>query len=101
MGLSRELTEPVRALTGAGAEVKVISDKQREVQAFKRHDKATKIPVDKSLDEAEPEDFDGLVLPGGVINPDALRLLPEAIEFVRHFVQEKKPIAAICHALGL
>ena len=66
----------------------------REIQAFKHHDKATKIPVDESLD-AESEDFDGLVLPGGVINPDALRLLPEAIEFVRHFVRAKKSIAAI------
>ena len=92
-----ELTEPVKALKGVGAEVKVVSDKKREIQAFKHHDKATKIRVDESLDEAEPKDFDGLVLPGGVINPDALRLLPQAIDFVRHFVQEKKPIAAICH----
>jgi len=92
-----ELTEPVKALKGVGAEVKVVSDKKREIQAFKHHDKATKIRVDESLDEAEPKDFDGLVLPGGVINPDALRLLPQAIDFVRHFVQQKKPIAAICH----
>jgi protease I len=92
-----ELTEPVKALKDAGAEVKVVSDKKREIQAFKHHDKAKKIPVDESLDEAEPDAFDGLVLPGGVINPDALRLVPEAIEFVRHFVREKKPIAAICH----
>lgn len=91
-----ELTEPVKALKEAGAEVKVVSDKD-EIQAFKHHDKGSKIPVDESLDDAEPEAFDGLVLPGGVINPDALRLVPEAIEFVRHFVQEKKPIAAICH----
>jgi len=60
-----ELTEPVKALKGAGADVKVVSDKKREIQAFRHHDKATKIPVDESLDEAEPEDFDGLVLPGG------------------------------------
>lgn len=85
------------ALKSAGAEVKVISDKKPEIQAFKHHDKATKIPVDETLDEAEPEDFDGLVLPGGVINPDALRLVPKAIEFVHHFVRQKKPIAAICH----
>jgi protease I len=90
-----ELTEPVKALKDAGAEVKIVSDKKREIQAFKHHDKAKKIPVDESLDEAD--DFDGLVLPDGVINPDALRLVPEAIEFVRHFVREKKPIAAICH----
>lgn len=92
-----ELTEPVKALKDAGAEVKVVSDKKREIQAFKHHDKAKKVPVDESLDEAKSDDFDGLVLPGGVINPDALRLVPQAIEFVRHFVREKKPITAICH----
>jgi protease I len=92
-----ELTEPVKALKDAGAEVKVVSDKKREIQAFNHHDKAKKIPVDRPLDEAEPDEFDALVLPGGVINPDALRLVPEAIDFVRHFVREKKPIAAICH----
>jgi protease I len=91
-----ELTEPVKALKDAGAEVKVVSDK-KEIQAFKHHDKGNKIPVDQPLDKARPEDFDGLVLPGGVINPDALRLVPEAIDFIRHFVDEKKPIAAICH----
>jgi protease I len=91
-----ELTDPMKALRAAGAKVKVVSDKD-EIQAFKHHDKGSKIPVDESLDHAEPEDFDGLVLPGGVINPDALRLLPEAIEFIRHFVEERKPIGAICH----
>jgi protease I len=91
-----ELTEPVKALRGAGAEVEVISDKDK-IQAFKHHEKGITIPVDVSLEEANPEDFDGLVLPGGVINPDALRLVPAAIEFVRHFVKGKKPIAAICH----
>jgi protease I len=55
------------------------------------------VPVDTPLDNAKPEKFDGLVLPGGVINPDALRLVPQAIDFVRHFVRENKPIAAICH----
>ncbi|MFZ0425991.1 MAG: type 1 glutamine amidotransferase domain-containing protein [Xanthobacteraceae bacterium] len=91
-----ELTEPVKALKAVGASVKVVSDKS-EIQAFKHHDKATKIRADESLADASPEDFDGLVLPGGVINPDALRLMPEAIDFVQHFVEEKKPIAAICH----
>jgi protease I len=91
-----ELTEPVKALKAAGAEVKVVSDK-KEIQAFKHHDKGDKLPVDTRLDAAEPAEFDGLVLPGGVINSDMLRLVPAAIDFVRHFVQEKKPIAAICH----
>jgi protease I len=92
-----ELTEPMKALKDAGADVKVVSDKTPEIQGFRHHDKANKIPVDLSLDKAKPENFDGLVLPGGVINPDALRLVPKAIDFVRHFVNEKKPIAAICH----
>lgn len=92
-----ELTEPVKALKGAGAQVEVISDKKGEIQAFKHHDKGAKIAVDTPLVNADPRRFDGLVLPGGVINPDALRLVPAAIDFVRHFVQEKKPIAAICH----
>jgi protease I len=92
-----ELTEPVKALKAAGAAVKVISNKQGEIQGFNHHDKGSKIPVDASLNEAKPKDFDALVLPGGVINPDALRLVPQAIDFVRHFVQERKPIAAICH----
>ncbi|MFY9895968.1 MAG: type 1 glutamine amidotransferase domain-containing protein [Xanthobacteraceae bacterium] len=91
-----ELTEPVKALKDAGADVQIVSNKT-EIQAFKHHDKASKVPVDMALDDANPEDFDGLVLPGGVINPDALRLVPAAIAFVRHFVQENKPIAAICH----
>lgn len=92
-----ELTEPVKALKEAGAEVRVISNKDDQIQAFKHHDKGSRIPVDESLAEAEPQEFDGLVLPGGVINPDALRLIPQAIDFVRHFIEEKKPIAAICH----
>ena len=92
-----ELTEPVKALKEAGADVRVISNKDGEIQGFKHHDKGNKIPVDEPLEDADPDDFDGLVLPGGVINPDALRLVPQAIEFIRHFVEEKKPIAAICH----
>jgi len=92
-----ELTEPVKALKHAGADVKLVSNKTPEIQGFKHHDKANRIPVDLSLEKAKAENFDGLVLPGGVINPDALRLVPEAIDFVRYFVIEKKPIAAICH----
>ena len=91
-----ELTEPVKALKAAGADVKIVSDK-KEIQAFQHHEKGKKLAVDASLDAAGASDFDGLVLPGGVINPDALRLLPAAIDFVRHFVKAKKPIAAICH----
>lgn len=92
-----ELTEPMKALRAAGAEVKVVSNKDREIQGFKHHDKGDKIPVDLSLKQARADDFDALELPGGVINPDALRLVPEAIEFVRGFATAGKPIAAICH----
>lgn len=61
------------------------------------HDKGDKLPVDKQLSGVRPDQFDALVLPGGVANPDALRTIPEAVAFVRHFVQAHKPIAAICH----
>jgi deglycase len=92
-----ELTEPVKALKEAGAEVQVVAPKSGTIQGFKHHDKADKIPVDATLDSVDAGRYDGLVLPGGVINPDALRLEPKAIAFIHQFVQAKKPIAAICH----
>jgi protease I len=92
-----ELTEPVKALKQAGAHVDVVSNKKGTIQGFRHHDKGDRIAVDKPLDAANPDGYDALLLPGGVINPDALRLVPKAIEFVRHFVETKKPIAAICH----
>jgi protease I len=92
-----ELTEPVRALKEAGAKVHVVSPKPGEIQGWKHHDKGDKVKVDIALSSAEPASYDALVLPGGVINPDALRLEEKAIAFVRHFVEAKKPIAAICH----
>lgn len=79
-----ELTEPVKALKEAGAKVEIVSPKD-------------KVKVDTPLGGADPNGYDALVLPGGVINPDALRLEPKAIAFVRHFVEAEKPIAAICH----
>src|SRR5579872_1012151 len=92
-----ELTEPVKALKAAGAHVEVVSDKKDKIQGFNHHDKADKLPVDATFDSARPQDFDALMLPGGVINPDTLRIIPKAIDFIRHFVEAKKPIAAICH----
>lgn len=92
-----ELTQPVKALKEAGAQVSIVAPKDGKIQGFKHHDKGDTVGVDKSLDQARPEDFDSLVLPGGVINPDALRLVPKAIAFIRHFVETGKPIAAICH----
>lgn len=92
-----ELTEPVRALKDAGATVHVVAPKTGQIQGWNHHDKGETVPVDAALDSTDPGRYDALVLPGGVINPDALRLEPKAIAFVRSFVQAGKPIAAICH----
>ncbi|MEN0076426.1 MAG: type 1 glutamine amidotransferase domain-containing protein [Paracraurococcus sp.] len=92
-----ELTEPVKALRQAGAEVEVVAPKPGAIQGWNHHDKGDSIPVDAALAEADPNRYAALLLPGGVINPDELRLKPEAIAFIRHFVEQKKPIAAICH----
>ncbi len=92
-----ELTEPVKALKAAGATVHVVSPKQGSLQGWNHHDKGDPIPVDQPLEGAEPGRYDALLLPGGVVNPDELRLQPKAIEFIRHFVESGKPIAAICH----
>jgi len=92
-----ELTDPVEALRREGAYVDVVSDKSGSIQAWRHHDKGERIDVDRVLEAAEASEYEGLVLPGGVINPDALRLVPSAIRFVRHFVESGLPIAAICH----
>lgn len=92
-----ELTEPVAALKQAGARVEVVAPKSGEIQGYDHHDPSQTVPVDQQLDGADPAQFDALLLPGGVINPDQLRLEPAAIDFVRHFVTTGKPIAAICH----
>lgn len=92
-----ELEEPVRALREAGAEVEVVAPKPGTIQGWRHHEKGDTVPVDRTLDEIQPNRYDALVLPGGVINPDALRLQPKAIDFVHHFVEAGKPIGAICH----
>lgn len=94
-----ELVEPRRALREAGARSMIVSPRKSEVQAWIHFDKGDRFKVDISLDAANSEDFDALVLPGGVANPDQLRMQPRAIEFVRGFVDAGKPIAAICHGL--
>ncbi len=93
-----ELTQPVDALQKAGAHAEVISPKPGTVQAFRHHDKGKTIPVDRPLCDVRPDDYDALLLPGGALNADALRMLPEVQEFVRHFQQAGKPMAVICHA---
>ncbi|MBX6320708.1 MAG: type 1 glutamine amidotransferase [Rhodospirillaceae bacterium] len=92
-----ELEEPVKALKAAGADVQVVAPKPGRIQGWRHHEKGKSVAVDAALDQADAERYDALVLPGGVMNPDALRLVPEAIDFVRHFVETGKPIGAICH----
>src|SRR5215472_9768474 len=92
-----ELLEPRRALDDAGATTDVISAATDEVKGWNRKQWGNEVPVDIPLAEAKAEDFHALLLPGGVMNPDHLRMLPEAVDFVRKFVDAGKPIAAICH----
>jgi protease I len=92
-----ELLEPRKALEEAGAQVLVISEKSGSIQGFKHHDKADKIPVDMTFDQANPSEFDAVLLPGGALNADALRIVPKAQEFVRNINQQGKPVAVICH----
>jgi protease I len=92
-----ELTEPVKALKAAQAEVVVIAPHGGEIQGMQHDKNGDMLKVDKELSAVKPEQFSGLLLPGGVANPDRLRMMPEAVAFVRHFVQADKPIAAICH----
>ena len=93
-----ELTEPLEAVRGAGGEAEVLAPEAGEVQAFNHLDKGERFDVDQAIGDADPSHFDALVLPGGVANPDQLRTKPEALEFVRHFFEAGKPVAAICHA---
>jgi protease I len=93
-----EMTKPRAALQEAGAETKIVSPKSGEIQGMNHADKGEKFDVDLTLDDAKPDDFDALMIPGGLMNPDQLRSTPEALAFVRHFFDEGKPVAAICHA---
>ena len=93
-----ELLEPQKALKDAGATVEVISLKLGEIQGFDHIEPGQKVPVDKTLDSVQPSSYDGLVLPGGANNPDALRIEPAVQSFVRAFFDAGKPVGAICHA---
>jgi protease I len=92
-----ELTEPRKALDDAGADTSVMSPKRDVVRGWNFTDWGDNFAVDVPLDQARPEDFDALLLPGGVINPDRLRIEPKAVEFVKSFFSADKPVAAICH----
>ncbi|GAT70604.1 type 1 glutamine amidotransferase [Planomonospora sp. ID91781] len=93
-----ELTEPWQAVRQAGGTPRLISTRAGEVQAFNHLDRADRFPVDAVVDEVSADDFDGLVLPGGVANPDLLRTVPGAVRFTKAFFEAGKPVAAICHA---
>ena len=92
-----ELLEPKKALEQAGAEVHVVSPQNGEVKGWQHTDWGEKVKVDRGLSSARAADYDGLLLPGGVMNPDHLRANPQAVAFVKEFVTAHKPIAAICH----
>jgi protease I len=93
-----ELTEPLEAVREAGAEVDLLAPEESDVQAFNHLDKGETFTPDRAVGDADAGDYDGLVLPGGVANPDQLRTKPEAVEFVRAFFAAGKPVGAICHA---
>lgn len=92
-----ELTSPMNALKEAGVAVHVISPKKDKVKAWNHDHWSIEVPVDKNLSDVSPEDYDMLVLPGGVMNPDKLRQNKDAIVFAQHFLEQGKPLAAICH----
>jgi protease I len=92
-----EMTEPRKALEKAGAGTDLVSPQAQQVKGWNHTDWGEQFPVDVPLSSADPEDYDALVLPGGVMNPDHLRQNTQAVDFVRAFVQSGKPIAAICH----
>jgi protease I len=85
-------------LDKAGAETKIVSPQEGEVRGWNMKRWGKSVPVDIPLESADPSEFDALLLPGGVMNPDKLRMNPKAVEFVKHFVDSGKPVAAICHA---
>ncbi|WP_062213775.1 type 1 glutamine amidotransferase domain-containing protein [Streptomyces sp. NBRC 109706] len=93
-----ELTSPWQAVASTGETPQLISTRPGEVRAFDHLDKAETFPVDSTVSDTSPEEFEALVLPGGVANPDALRTDPAAVAFVRAFFEADKPVAAICHA---
>ncbi|GAA4206824.1 type 1 glutamine amidotransferase domain-containing protein [Pedobacter jeongneungensis] len=92
-----ELTEPVKRLKEEGATVHIISSKSGKIKAWDQDHWSIEVDVDKTISEANAEDYNGLLLPGGVINPDQLRVNEDALTFVKSFFADGKPVAAICH----
>ena len=92
-----ELTSPKQALEEAGAEVHIVSPQKQKVKAWDHDHWSIELNVDKNIDDVNEEDYDALVLPGGVLNPDKLRRNEKAVAFVKEFLESGKPVAAICH----
>ena len=93
-----EMTEPRKALQQAGVEAVLVSPQGGRIEGMKHDVKLDSFPVDMELSQANPHDFDAVLLPGGALNADFLRTVPEAHDFVRHFAEQGKPMAVICHA---
>ena len=92
-----ELISPKQKMEEAGVTVHIVSPRAQELRAWDETDWGITISVDKKLDEANPDDYDGLMLPGGVLNPDKLRMNEKAVAFIRHFLEVGKPLGVICH----
>ncbi|MFZ0198627.1 MAG: type 1 glutamine amidotransferase domain-containing protein [Candidatus Sulfotelmatobacter sp.] len=92
-----ELTKPKKALEEAGARTQVVSPADKKIRGWDKKDWGDEVEVDVALKSADPSQYDALLLPGGVMNPDHLRMNPDAVRFVKHFFEHSKPIAAICH----
>ncbi|WP_218355352.1 type 1 glutamine amidotransferase domain-containing protein [Alteromonas lipotrueiana] len=92
-----ELTEPMKQVKDAGAEVHIVSLESGQIQGMNHDEKGDKFSVDKTVDEVSADDYNGLILPGGVLNPDTLRTNKKAVQLVRDFFSQHKPVSAICH----
>jgi protease I len=92
-----ELTEPWKAVQDEGATPELVSLQEGEIQGFNHYDKADKFKVDRTVEEASADDYDALVIPGGVGNPDTMRMDENAVEFTRQFFEQGKPVGVICH----
>jgi len=93
-----ELTEPVKVLKEAGARTEIIAPKSGQIQAFQHHDKSITVQVDRTLDQVSPDQYDAVVLPGGALNADFMRVVPEVQSFLQGIQRSGKPMAVICHA---
>jgi len=92
-----ELTSPKKALEQAGATVQIVSPQKEKVKAWDHDHWSIELPVDVNISKADPDNYDALMIPGGVINPDKMRLNKDCVEFARAFLEEHKPVGAICH----